>query len=144
MVYIVHTHTHTSTHTQTHTHIQTNTHAHTHTHTHTHKHTHIHTHTHTQHTQELGGNGEMSYASSTNTWHNTRRMIFVKSNPKTNRPSGYWPIPESFWPDSSYSMLVRTYVYLQYGAWATSKKLRCWQNPYCTAGSAQHMLCILV
>ena len=39
---------------------------------------------------------------------------------------------------------VCMHAVLQYGAWATLKKLRCWQNPYCTAGSAQHMLCILV
>ena len=39
-------------------------------------------------------------------WHNTRRMIFVKYNPKTNLPSGFWPIPESFWPDYNTSTLV--------------------------------------
>ena len=45
-----------------------------------------------------------------------------------------------------YVYLLHTCLHtlLQYGAWATSKKLRCWQNLYCTAGSAQHMLCILV
>lgn len=40
-------------------------------------------------------------------WHSTRRMIFVKYNPKTNLPSGFWPIPESFWPDYNTNTLVR-------------------------------------
>lgn len=39
-------------------------------------------------------------------WHNTKRMIFVKYNPKTNLPSGFWPIPESFWPDYNTASLV--------------------------------------
>ena len=40
-------------------------------------------------------------------WHNTRRMIYVRPNPKTNIPTGHWPIPESFWPNSSMTVLVR-------------------------------------
>ena len=43
-----------------------------------------------------GGNG----------WHSTRKMIYVKINPKTNRPAGYWPIPESYWPELNLSVLV--------------------------------------
>jgi hypothetical protein len=38
-------------------------------------------------------------------WHATRKMIYVKPSTKNNVPSGFWPIPESFWPDSSLSKL---------------------------------------
>ena len=41
-----------------------------------------------------------------NPWHNTRKMVYVKTNPKTNIPSGFWPIPESFWTDLNASSLV--------------------------------------
>lgn len=41
-----------------------------------------------------------------NAWHNTRKMIYVRPNPKTNIPSGHWPIPESFWPEVSMGALV--------------------------------------
>ena len=41
-----------------------------------------------------------------NPWHNTRKMVYVKTNPKTNIPSGFWPIPESFWTDLNASNLV--------------------------------------
>eukprot|EP00731_Ephydatia_muelleri_P030070 Em0021g593a len=40
-----------------------------------------------------------------NSWHSTRKMIYVKINPKTNRPAGYWPIPESYWPELNLSVL---------------------------------------
>ncbi|EDO29883.1 predicted protein [Nematostella vectensis] len=33
------------------------------------------------------------------------RMIYVKTNPKLNTPVGFWPIPESFWPDPSLATL---------------------------------------
>ncbi|XP_033637328.1 integrator complex subunit 6-like isoform X1 [Asterias rubens] len=32
-------------------------------------------------------------------WHNCRKLIYVRPNPKTGLPMGQWPIPESFWPD---------------------------------------------
>ncbi|KAF2899520.1 hypothetical protein ILUMI_06655 [Ignelater luminosus] len=38
-------------------------------------------------------------------WHNCRRMIYV---PRTNQkgfPLGFWPIPESFWPELTASVL---------------------------------------
>lgn len=41
-----------------------------------------------------------------NAWFSTRKMIFVKPSTKSNVPTGFWPIPESFWPDSSLSKLV--------------------------------------
>jgi len=34
-------------------------------------------------------------------WHNSRRMIYV---PRTNAKGfagGFWPVPESFWPDQT-------------------------------------------
>ncbi|XP_038050601.1 integrator complex subunit 6-like isoform X2 [Patiria miniata] len=34
-----------------------------------------------------------------NSWHNCRKLIYVRPNPKTGLPLGHWPIPESFWPD---------------------------------------------
>ncbi|KAB0799372.1 hypothetical protein PPYR_07252 [Photinus pyralis] len=39
-------------------------------------------------------------------WHNCRRMIYVPT--RTNQkgfPTGYWPIPESFWPEVTASVL---------------------------------------
>ncbi len=39
---------------------------------------------------------------SSTTWHNTRKMIYVKNNVS----SGFWPIPESFWPDAYTVTLV--------------------------------------
>lgn len=42
-------------------------------------------------------------------WHNQRRMIYVRTNVKgeTNLKAsvGFWPIPESFWPDPTSSRL---------------------------------------
>lgn len=32
-------------------------------------------------------------------WHNTKSMIFVRHNYKTGNFTGFWPIPEAFWPD---------------------------------------------
>ena len=40
------------------------------------------------------------------TWVDTKKMIYVKTNPKGNLPTGHWPIPESFWPDISMQTLV--------------------------------------
>ncbi|XP_016282174.1 sarcoma antigen 1 isoform X1 [Monodelphis domestica] len=34
-------------------------------------------------------------------WHNCRKLIYVRPNPKTGVPVGHWPIPESFWPDQN-------------------------------------------
>ena len=45
-----------------------------------------------------------------NSWHSTRKMIYVKINPKTNRPAGYWPIPESYWPELNLSVLVSAFM----------------------------------
>ena len=45
-------------------------------------------------------------SSSTTVWEKCRRMIYVRSNPKTGVPGGHWPIPESFWPDQNTQTLV--------------------------------------
>ena len=37
--------------------------------------------------------GESPSVALGNEWHNTIKMIYVKSNPKTNIPTGHWPIP---------------------------------------------------
>ena len=59
--------------------------------------------------QEEGGAIEdTNMSEQQNNWHNTRRMIFVRPNPKTAVPTGHWPIPESFWPDASIGTLVHT------------------------------------
>ncbi|XP_031800282.1 integrator complex subunit 6 isoform X2 [Sarcophilus harrisii] len=34
-------------------------------------------------------------------WHSSRKLIYVRANPKTGVPVGHWPIPESFWPDQN-------------------------------------------
>ena len=39
-------------------------------------------------------------------WVDTKKMIYVKTNPKGNLPTGHWPIPESFWPDINMQTLV--------------------------------------
>lgn len=39
-------------------------------------------------------------------WHSCRKMIYVRPNPKSGVPTGHWPIPESFWPESSMVSLV--------------------------------------
>lgn len=68
-------------------------------------------------TDIVNGNGgeeprEVSPSTRANAWHNTRKMIYVKPNPKTNVPVGHWPIPESFWPDSSLSTLVSELLFI--------------------------------
>lgn len=40
-------------------------------------------------------------------WTSCCRMIYIKTNmEKDSLPTGYWPIPETFWPDLSMSKLV--------------------------------------
>ena len=43
-----------------------------------------------------------------NVWHNTRKMIYVKNNVS----SGFWPVPESFWPDDHTVTLASVRVLL--------------------------------
>ena len=45
------------------------------------------------------GGGE-GVAKSNTAWHSTRKMIHVKNR------TGFWPIPESFWPDAHAVTLV--------------------------------------
>ena len=44
--------------------------------------------------------GEGVTAKSNTAWHSTRKLIHVKNR------TGFWPIPESFWPDSLAASLV--------------------------------------
>lgn len=39
-------------------------------------------------------------------WMDTKKMIYVKTNPKGSLPTGHWPIPESYWPDINLQSLV--------------------------------------
>lgn len=41
-----------------------------------------------------------------NAWHNCRKMIYVPRPAQRGSPSGFWPIPESFWPDINTLALV--------------------------------------
>lgn len=38
-------------------------------------------------------------------WHNCRRLIYVPRNTQKGFNLGFWPIPESFWPDTSSTLL---------------------------------------
>lgn len=38
-------------------------------------------------------------------WHSCRRLIYVPKSAHKGFPIGFWPIPESFWPDLSASSL---------------------------------------
>ena len=40
-------------------------------------------------------------------WHNCRKMILVQRSVQKGTPVGFWPLPESFWPDLQSSQLVR-------------------------------------
>ncbi len=51
--------------------------------------------------------GSAKSNSNSTAWHNTRRMIYVKSG--TTQP--VWPLPESFWPENHVVTLVRGGVY---------------------------------
>ena len=48
---------------------------------------------------------EISPTEKTTSWHNVRKMIYVRSK-SGGVPTGHWPIPESFWPDMSNGKLV--------------------------------------
>ena len=51
---------------------------------------------------------------SSNAWHNCRKMIYVPRPAQRGSPSGFWPIPESFWPDVNTLSLVSIYFFLLY------------------------------
>lgn len=53
----------------------------------------------------LQNEGDRETPPPTQRWHCIRNLIYVKPNPKTNIPSGFWPIPESFWPDMNITAL---------------------------------------
>jgi hypothetical protein len=53
---------------------------------------------------ELGGNGLID----SKAWHKTHgNMVYVKHNYKTGNFQGFWPIPESYWPDPNETQLPK-------------------------------------
>ena len=38
-------------------------------------------------------------------WHNTRKLIYVVRTGAKGLAQGHWPLPEAFWPDSTYQAL---------------------------------------
>lgn len=40
-------------------------------------------------------------------WHTCRKLIYVPRSAQKGFPVGFWPIPESFWPDATGTTLVR-------------------------------------
>lgn len=52
-----------------------------------------------------GGNNVPLPLSSTS-WHNCRKMIYVPRSTHRGSHGCFWPIPESYWPDSSLLSLV--------------------------------------
>ena len=55
---------------------------------------------------------EISPTEKTTSWHNVRKMIYVRSK-SGGVPTGHWPIPESFWPDMSNGTLVSVFELAQ-------------------------------
>ncbi|XP_017299468.1 integrator complex subunit 6-A-like [Diaphorina citri] len=53
----------------------------------------------------VGTGGAMNIINST-AWHNCRKLIYVPRSAQKGFPVGFWPIPESFWPDITASSLV--------------------------------------
>ncbi|XKL62741.1 hypothetical protein PGB90_002574 [Kerria lacca] len=47
-----------------------------------------------------------------NSWHSCRKLIYVQRNlQKMQIPNGHWPIPESFWPDTSHTTLPARFAH---------------------------------
>lgn len=46
-------------------------------------------------------------------WQNCRRLIYVPKSAQKGFAIGFWPIPESFWPDVSASSLVKIFAHLK-------------------------------
>lgn len=44
---------------------------------------------------------EYSHSNTTASWHNCRRLIYVPRSAQKGFAFGFWPIPESFWPEFS-------------------------------------------
>ncbi|KAK9679272.1 INTS6/SAGE1/DDX26B/CT45 C-terminus [Popillia japonica] len=59
-----------------------------------------------QEIQSLGEKSQNLHNSAQNTsWYNCRKMIYVPRNSQKGYPLGFWPIPESFWPELTSSVL---------------------------------------
>ena len=43
---------------------------------------------------------------SSTSWHNCRRLIYVPRSAAKGQFNGHWPIPEGFWPDANSPTLV--------------------------------------
>jgi len=41
-----------------------------------------------------------------NAWHNCRKLIHVPKSAQKGFPMGFWPIPESYWPENTMNSLV--------------------------------------
>jgi len=46
-----------------------------------------------------------------NAWHNCRKLIHVPKSAQKGFPMGFWPIPESYWPENTMNSLVFTINY---------------------------------
>lgn len=51
-----------------------------------------------------------------NAWHNCRKLIHVPKSAQKGFPMGFWPIPESYWPENTMNSLVIiiNYNYINY------------------------------
>nr|CAD7393840.1 unnamed protein product [Timema cristinae] len=52
-----------------------------------------------------GANNLTNSMSNSTAWHTCRRLIYVQRSAQKGFAVGFWPIPESFWPDQSLSSL---------------------------------------
>lgn len=41
-----------------------------------------------------------------NAWQNCRKLIHVPKSAQKGFPMGFWPIPESYWPENTMNSLV--------------------------------------
>lgn len=54
-----------------------------------------------------GGDEKSEDTVKNTSWQNCRKLIYVPKSAQKGFAVGFWPIPESFWPDLSASSLVR-------------------------------------
>lgn len=52
-------------------------------------------------TGETNPEAEYTHSNTTASWHNCRRLIYVPRSAQKGFAVGFWPIPESFWPEFS-------------------------------------------
>lgn len=56
--------------------------------------------------QTEGGEEKSDDMVKNTSWQNCRKLIYVPKSAQKGFAVGFWPIPESFWPDLSASSLV--------------------------------------